>query len=67
LYKNSVKDFLQEDPCFKVIGEAKDGKTAVCLTKELRPDIVIMDLGIPVMSGIEATRKIKGAIPMLKL
>ncbi len=59
LYRKALKDFFQEDPCFMVIGEAKDGQTAVSLTKELRPDLIIMDLGLPVMSGIEAIKKIK--------
>jgi DNA-binding NarL/FixJ family response regulator len=67
LYKNALKDFLQEDPCFKVVGEAKDGETAVCITKELRPDLIIMDVGLPVMSGIEATEKIKEDVSSVKV
>ena len=59
LYKKVIIDFLREDSAFKVVGEAKDGQTAVNLAKELRPDVIIMDLGLPVMSGTEATKKIK--------
>jgi len=67
LYKNAVKDFLQEDSCFKVVGEAKDGQTAVCLAKELSPDVIVMDIGLPVISGIEATKKIKEDTPYVKV
>ena len=67
LYRKALKDFFQEDPCFDVIGEAKDGQTAVCLAKELEPDLIIMDLGLPVMSGIEATAKIKEDKPCIKI
>lgn len=67
LYRKALKDFFQEDPCFKVIGEAKDGQTAVRLAKELTPDVIIMDLGLPVMSGIEATAKIKEDKPYIKV
>ncbi len=67
LYKKTIIDFLQEDSNFKVTGEAKDGQTAVSLAKNLRPDVIIMDLGLPVMSGIEATIKIKEANPSVKV
>ena len=67
LYKKIIIDFLQEDSNFKVIGEAKDGKTAVNLAKELKPDVIIMDIGLPVMSGIEATIKIKEDNPSIKV
>ena len=67
LYRKVVTDFLKEDPSFKVTGEAKDGQTAVKLAKELKPDVIIMDLGLPVMSGIEATVKIKECNPSIKV
>jgi NarL family two-component system response regulator LiaR len=67
LYRKTIKDFLNEDPSFKVTGEAKDGLTAIRLAKELKPDIIIMDLGLPVMLGIEATIKIKEYNPSIKV
>lgn len=67
LYKKVIIDFLQEDSAFKVVGESKDGQTAVNLAKELSPDIIIMDLGLPVMSGTEATKKIKETNPSIKI
>jgi len=67
LYKKIIIDSLNEDPNFKVTGEAKDGKTAIRLSEELMPDIVIMDLGLPIMSGIEASKIIKISNPSIKI
>jgi len=50
--------FLQEQADMEVVGQAKDGLAAVELTRELLPDVVIMDISMPGLSGIEATRKI---------
>ena len=43
---------------FQVVGEAKDGDTAVAMARSLRPDVVIMDLMMPRTDGVEATRRI---------
>ncbi len=48
---------------WKVVGEAADGAEAIGKAKELRPDVVIMDITMPEMSGLEATPAIKKAIP----
>jgi two-component system, NarL family, response regulator NreC len=50
-----------------VVGEAENGKEAVSMTRELTPDIVIMDIGMPVLNGIEATRQITKAFPGAKV
>mgnify|MGYP002508513762 CR=1 FL=1 len=52
---------------FQVIGEAKDGEVAVAMAKSERPDVVIMDLMMPIMDGVDATRKIQQDIPETKV
>jgi PAS domain S-box-containing protein len=62
LRQGLVRVFLDE-PDFEVVGEASNGKEAVELARELRPDIIVMDLQMPVMSGLEATRVIRRQLP----
>ena len=52
---------LYEVPGFEVVGEARNGQEAVSCARELEPDVILMDLRMPVMDGIEATRQITAA------
>ena len=61
--RQGTKHLLDRYPDIEVIGEAGDGEEAVALVKELKPDVAIMDVRMPRMSGIEATRKIKAECP----
>ena len=55
--------FLSLEPDLEVVGEASNGREAVAMARELRPDVVLMDLLMPVMDGIEATEAIRSEMP----
>jgi DNA-binding NarL/FixJ family response regulator len=63
LVRHALKDLIEGQNDMEVIGEAENGKEAVGLTRRLLPDMVIMDIGMPIMNGLEATRQIKTQCP----
>ena len=67
LLRHGLKSILQYQKDMEVVGEAENGKLAVQLTKTHSPHLVVMDLVMPVMDGVEATRLIKTASPQTKV
>jgi DNA-binding NarL/FixJ family response regulator len=59
--------FLREQADLEVVGQAKDGLATVALARELTPDVIIMDISMPGLSGIEATRQIHREKPGIKI
>lgn len=67
IIRDGLKILLNKEIDIEVVGEAENGREAVRITSEKRPDIVIMDIGMPIMNGIEATRQIVKEIPDTKI
>ncbi len=62
-FRKRLKEIVESDPTMQVIGEAKDGKEGVALTSQLRPDVITMDVEMPVMDGITAVKEIMAKCP----
>jgi len=58
IVRQGLRALLEAEPGFEVVGEVSDGREAVAAAQALRPDVVVMDLAMPGMNGIEGTRKI---------
>jgi DNA-binding NarL/FixJ family response regulator len=59
LFRDGVRAILLETPHFEVAGEAENGKQAVEIARKLRPDIILMDVAMPLLSGFEAVQRIR--------
>lgn len=67
IVRQGLKSLIEKDPDMEVIGEAADGQTVVQLVDELLPDVVIMDVTMPKLNGIEATRVILQKHPQVNI
>jgi two-component system, NarL family, response regulator LiaR len=67
LVRQGLRTYLETIDDIDVVGEATEGEEAVRLTSDLEPDVVVMDLAMPIVDGIEATRRIVEALPTMKV
>lgn len=67
LMRRGIRDLLESDPEIEVIGEAGDGREAVRLAEKLNPDVMIMDLAMPELNGLDAIRQIRRDVPDIEL
>jgi DNA-binding NarL/FixJ family response regulator len=63
IVREGFRKMLELENDLQVVGEAQDGRQAVALVKKLRPDVVVMDIAMPLLNGLEATRQILKAVP----
>ncbi|CAM5242795.1 DNA-binding response regulator [Streptomyces spiroverticillatus] len=63
LVRRGLSLILSPDPGFEVVGEAEDGAQAVALAHQLRPDVVVMDIRMPVLDGVAATERLAAELP----
>jgi DNA-binding NarL/FixJ family response regulator len=67
IVREGLRMLLQEESCIEVIGEAQTGRQAVQLARKFRPDVVVMDIAMPLLNGLEATRRILKVLPSTRV
>jgi PAS domain S-box-containing protein len=67
IMREGLHSILADEPDLEIVAEASNGREAVTLASELAPDVIIMDVSMPVMDGIEATRLIKSGYPGIRV
>ena len=67
IVREGFRKMLELEKDFQIVGEAPDGRQAVALVKKLRPEVVLMDIAMPLLNGLEATRQVLKAFPATKI
>lgn len=67
IVREGFRKMLELEGDFEVVGEAQDGRMAVVMAKKLRPNVVLMDIAMPLLNGLEATRQVLKAVPSTRV
>lgn len=65
--RHALCEFFAREPDFEICGVAENGREAIDEARRLRPDLIVLDLSMPVMSGLDAARTLKQDLPMARL
>jgi DNA-binding NarL/FixJ family response regulator len=65
--REGLAELIRRETDMEVVGEAGDGEDTVRLVKQLKPDIVLMDIAMPIVNGVEATKQIKATVPQTRV
>ena len=65
--REAFREMLEERRELRVVGEAADGLEAIAKAHELRPDVILMDVSMPVMDGVQATRRVRAELPFIQV
>jgi DNA-binding NarL/FixJ family response regulator len=66
-WRQTVSKIVEQLPDFEVVGEAADGEEAVQLAEQLKPDLIVLDIGMPKLNGVEAAKRIFHVSPASKV
>ena len=67
MFRQGLRDLVETDPDLAVIGEASDGETALTMADEMDPDVILMDINLPTINGLQVTRELKNQSPEINV
>lgn len=67
VFRQGLCDVLETDPNLKVVGQAADGEVAIEMIYEVNPEVILMDINLPTINGLQVTRKVKAQLPDMKV
>lgn len=67
MFRQGLRDLVETDPNLAVLGEASDGETALTMAAEMEPNVILMDINLPTINGLQVTRKLKDRSPEINV